>query len=97
MLKYFLQKMGQSLPLFVYFCYLQTQTLQKVGFSGIRPRISGVESEHADHHQGPYYFSLTRHGKGWDAKVIEVWWGYLQFKYLLRSALEDYLCCSFKD
>ena len=43
--------MGQTRPLFVYFCSYQTQIFQKktVGFSGIQTRIVGVEGEHADH------------------------------------------------
>ena len=42
--------MGLPRPLFVYFCSLQTQILQKkiVGFSKIQTRIVGVEGEHVD-------------------------------------------------
>ena len=52
-------KVGQPLPLFVYFCSLQTQYYRKtVGFSGIRTRIVGVEGEHTNH-------LITTTAQGW--------------------------------
>ena len=42
--------MGQPRPLFVLFSFFSITILQKiVDLSGIRTRIVGVESEHADH------------------------------------------------
>ena len=47
---FFLKKVGQSRPLFVYFRSFQTQYDRKtVGVSRIRTRNVGVEGEHADH------------------------------------------------
>ena len=48
MAKFFLKKVGQPQPIFLFF---SKNNLQKktVYFSGIRTQIVGVEGEHADH------------------------------------------------